>query len=109
MDPNQNTPEKIIRIGGREFRLYRYLDESLGEELINYPDFQKSPAYTDDGRPFVLAVQECCPDRKSDDPENSDPGDCSGCAWFYLEKPADAIGLCMCDKRRRGPARSLDP
>ena len=105
-DIRKKSHEKVLHIGGREFRLYRYFDESLGEELINYPDFQKTPEFTNNGRPFVMAIQECCPMAKSDDPEHPDPGDCSGCAWLYLELPADAIGICMCDERRREPKRS---
>ena len=96
----RKEPDRIVRMGGREFRLYKYYDDSLGEELINYPNFQENPEYTDDGRPFVMAIQECCPSGKSDDPENPDPGDCSGCVWLCLEASADAIGVCMCDARR---------
>ena len=97
----KKEPDKVIRAGGREFRLYRYFDESLGEELINYPDFLKAPEFTDVGRPFVLAIQECCPAGESDDPENPDPGDCSGCVWLHLEEQADVIGVCMCEALRR--------
>jgi len=110
MGPNQSKkPVKIIRTGGREFRLYRYFDETIGEELINYPDFQKNPEHTVEGRPFVMAIQECCPMGKSNDPEDPNPGDCSGCVWLYLEAPADAIGVCMCDGLKRGPKHSAEP
>ena len=93
----RKEPDRIIRTGGREFRLYKYYDDALGEELINYPNFQENPEYTDDGRPFVLAIQERCSAGRSNDPKNPDPGDCSGCIWLYLEAPTDTIGVCMCD------------
>ena len=89
-------------VRGREFRLYKYYDESLGEELIRYPDFQEEPEYDDDGRPFVLAVQESCEyGMDDDDPDDDDPGDCNGCAWFFSEEPHAPIGVCMCGELRR--------
>ena len=97
----RKEPDRIVRTGGCEFHLYKYYDDSLGEELINYPDFQENPEYTSDGRPFVLTIQECCPMGKSNDPKNPNPGDCSGCVWLCLEAPADAIGVCMCDALQR--------
>lgn len=97
----RKEPDKVVCVGGCEFRLYKYYDESLGEELINYPNFQEDPVYNDAGRPFVLTIQECCAEGKSGDPKNPTPGDCSGCVWLYLEAPADAIGMCMCEALRR--------
>lgn len=94
-------PDKIIRVGNREFRLYKYYDDMLGEELIDYPNFQEKPEYTDEGRPFVMAIQESCQYWKPYSSESSYPGDCSGCGWFYLEKDADAIGICMYEALKR--------
>ena len=96
-----SKPDKIIHTNGRTFHLFKYYDESLGEELIKYPDFRKTPEYTGEGRPFVMAAQECCPAGKSGDLENPNPGDCSGCVWLSLDMPADAIGVCMCDRMKR--------
>lgn len=101
MGSKKKEPDKVIWAGGREFRLYRYYDASLGEELINYPDFQKNPEYTAEGRPFTLAVQEGCPHGDSGDQTDPDPGDCSGCMWFAQASPGDAIGVCMCEARGR--------
>lgn len=97
----RKVPDRIIRVKGHEFDLYKYYDNSLGEELINYPNFQENPEYTDDGRPFVMAIQECCQLGEPIDPGNADICDCSGCKWFFLESPTDAIGVCMCDILRK--------
>jgi hypothetical protein len=95
------NPDKTILIKGHRFDLYKYYDNSLGEELINYPNFKENPEYTNDDRPFVMAIQECCPLGEPIDLNNSDLYDCSGCKWFFLESPTDAIGVCMCDVLRR--------
>lgn len=101
MRRKQKPPDGVIQAGGREFRLYKYFDKSLGEELLNLPNFQENPEYTAEGRPFALAVQESCEHGRDDNgPNNPDPGDCGGCVWFHREQPA-AIGVCMCDALRR--------
>jgi len=95
---SKKKPDEIIKVGGRIFNLFKYYDESLGEELLNFPDFNEGPEYTDEGRPFKLAVQESCQyGRDDDDPEDPDPGDCGGCKYFRKEQPYDPIGVCMCD------------
>ena len=99
MIPNKKEkPDYIINVGGREFQLYWYTDESSGELLLDLPNFLEDPIYTNEGRPFTLAVQESCNYGKDDDdPNDSDPGDCGGCGWFHREVPLAPIGICMCD------------
>ena len=99
----KREPDRICRAGGREFHLYKYFDEYFEEEMINYPNFDESPEYTVDGRPFVLGVQECCAHGKSGDPDNPNPWDCAGCIWLCLDNPDEPIGVCMCDERRHEP------
>ncbi len=103
MRKEQKSPDRIIRVGGKEFQLYNYYDESLKEELLNLPDFHERPEYTREGRPFALAVQESCEyGRDDNDKNNPDPGDCGGCAFFRREgTPGDAIGICTCDELKR--------
>ena len=100
--PEKTAPGDIIRAGGREFRLQRVYDESSGEYLLDYPDFEENPEYTDDGRPFTLLVRESCRYVQSVDPNDPDPGNCGGCILFRWERaPNDAIGVCMCEPLRR--------
>ena len=49
-----NKPGRIIRAGGCEFHLFKYIDEYDGQEIIDLPRFYENPEYTDEGRPFVL-------------------------------------------------------
>lgn len=92
----------VYRAGGREFCVYMEYDEQLDESYPAYPDFEKHPEYTVDGRPFATAVQESCPYCKTGVPEEPPPSDCGSCVWFYREGTSyDIIGICMCDARRR--------
>jgi hypothetical protein len=95
-----NKPGCVVRLGGCEFHLFKYLDDDPKQEFTDLPRFDGTPEYTDEGRPFVLPVGEACPLCKSNDPEDPDPGDCRSCVWCYTEKPADYIGVCMCDERK---------
>jgi len=103
----KKLPDVICRAGDREFRLYRYYDQSLGLELVNYPNFQEHPLYTAEGRPFALAVQESCVYGRDDrDAQDRDPGDCGGCTWFYRQETYSPIGVCMCEAHKRQPDES---
>ena len=98
---DNEKPDKVINVCGREFRLFKYYDDVLEKKLLNLPDFAEYPEYTDDGNPFVLAIEESCQNWKPYAVNDSAPGDCSGCGWFYLEHPTDSIGVCMCVSLKR--------
>jgi len=101
----RNKPDEIVRAGGREFPLFKYRDEFDGKFLLDLPDFDKNPEFTDEGRPFTLHVQDSCPHARSRDPDDpddpDDPGDCGGCVWFHRDEPYAPIGVCMCDEMKR--------
>jgi hypothetical protein len=102
MIPEQKQLYKIYRAGGRSFAVYLEFDEQLQESYPAYPDFEKHPEYTGEGRPFATAEQESCPHCKPKAPGAPPPGDCGGCGWFRREQtPCDPIGVCVCDARRR--------
>jgi hypothetical protein len=102
MRSRQKQPYRICRAGGRSFPIYLEYDERLQESYPAYPDFEKHPEYTGEGRPFATAEQESCPDAKPNAPEKPPPGDCGGCGWFFREQtPYDPIGICMCDSNRK--------
>jgi len=100
--PEQKQPGKICRVGGREFWIFREYDDLVENDVFIYPDFEEYPEFTDEGRPFVTAAQECCRHSKSADTEDSSPGGCGGCGdcvWFRRdETPYDMIGVCMNDE-----------
>lgn len=102
MRSGQKPPHRICRAGGRSFHIYLEYDEQLQESYPAYPDFEKQPEYTDEGRPFATAQQESCPYRKPSAAAKPLPDDCGGCGWFFREQtPYDPIGICMCDALRR--------
>jgi hypothetical protein len=99
----EKQPYKVYRAGGREFPVYLEYDGHLDENYPAYPDFEKRPEYTGDGRPFATSAQESCPYVKSKALGEPTPGDCGGCGFFCREEtPCDPIGVCMCEARRLG-------
>ena len=91
---------RVIRTFGHEFALcYGYYDERerdsrYGELLPIYPDFHASPQYTEDGYPFVTAMQDACEHFTGDDPEDG----CHGCAHYRHGE--EFLGICCHDGRR---------
>lgn len=83
---------------GKRFVIYYgYYDECERQSQYNepipiLPDFIQSPEYTDEGYPFVTAIQDACGSFKG---INSEDG-CYGCK--YYKAGTDLIGIC---KRRK--------
>lgn len=102
MSEAKKEPDKIIRAGGKEFRLYREYDAQAGVYTLIYPEFAESPEYTAAGHPFTTAEREGCPHYKPPDggPESDD---CGGCTYFYREEAYAIIGVCLCGENRRAP------
>ena len=99
---------KRLTLHGKTFELrYGYYEEferesEFGEPIPIYPDFIKSPMYTDEGYPFVTQMQEACEwseNRKMPD------ACCADCTYFRHED--ELIGLCDCEKRRRAVSPSI--
>jgi hypothetical protein len=102
MGYEQKRLYKVYRAGGRSFPVYIEYDGQLDESHPVYPDFEKQPEYTGEGRPFATAEQNSCPHCKPGAPGKPPPGDCGGCGWFYRERtPYDPIGVCMCEEFMR--------
>lgn len=98
--PKEGDLYKEIIINGKTFRLlYGYYEDferhsQYNEPIPIYPDFIKHPIYTDDGVPFVTAMQDVC--REYDGKRKGDS--CSDC--IYFQKSEDLFGLCKCSSRR---------
>lgn len=91
---------KVIKVFGKTFELfYGYYDESdryskYASLMEIYPDLKKNPVYTDDGVPFVTAIQEVCEHyQKVRDTSNR----CIDCK--YYKKGEELFGLCTCSAR----------
>lgn len=101
MNRNEKKLHEILRVGGREFKIYVEYDESLGEAQPNYPDFSATPEYTDEGRPFARSISSACRYWKPYDLDSTTIGGCGACGWLYLESENDRIGICMCESLKQ--------
>jgi len=96
-------PSRVIHVGNCEFHLFKYYDESIGQEVLDLPRFVEDPHFTDEGRPFASIGQEPCPHGKSGYPDDPELNECCDCILFCSKKPADYIGVCMCEERKQKP------
>ncbi len=101
--PKEGDLYKTVTIAGKTFELYygyyedfeRHAEDS--EPMPIYPDFKKNPSYTDDGAPFVTAMQDPC-----EHYEGRKKGDsCLECKHFKACK--ELFGLCTCESNQRSP------
>ena len=89
---------KEIRLYGKTFRIrYGYYDEidrtgKYNDPIPIFPDFISSPVYTEDGYPFVTAIQDTCVCFRG---TSRDDG-CYGCR--YYEQGDELIGVCRHSK-----------
>ena len=65
------------------------------EPVPIYPDFRKTPLYTNEGYPFVTKMQELCENGSS----RFEDGCCADCP-YYLHGD-EMIGICSCKANRR--------
>ena len=91
-------PDRICRVGSREFLLYREYDEFAQRQIINYPDFIEHPEYTADGRPYTLALRDDCEHFVLATQEDEPYIECRACKWYRgSEEPQGFIGICLCE------------
>lgn len=93
---------RVIHAHGKSFEIYYgYYDDKdrqnpNSEPMEMYPSFKESPIYTDEGIPFVTAMQTPCHsfmgEREGDDT-------CYQCA--YYKGCEELLGICLCPSRRR--------
>lgn len=104
MKEKEKHLHKVYQVEDHSFPVYREYDSQMDESYPVFPDFEKCPEYTAEGRPFATAVQDSCPYAKARVPGEETPGDCSDCKWFFREHtPYDPIGICMNERFKRSP------
>ena len=92
---------RALTVFGRQFELrYGYYDETdrrgkYAEPVPIYPDFQSSPQYDGEGRPFVMAMQDACPHYAGRDLESG----CQSCRHY--RRGEELIGLCSCPRNKK--------
>lgn len=86
---------KVITVYGKTFEIYYgYYEESdrhsrYAKPIEVFPDFLKKPVYTEEGIPFVTAIQPPCEYFK----KVKDVNDCCGDCAFY-KQGEEWIGIC---------------
>ncbi len=99
--PMEGDIYKVISLHGKEFTIrYGYYADYERENHKNdpipiYPDFEKTPVYTDEGYPFVTQIQDLCPHGESLQKEAF----CIDCPHFNHGE--ELIGICKNHKRKR--------
>lgn len=97
MPPKEGDLFKVIHLHGTTFEIrYGFYEECdrhnrFAEPMEIYPDFIKRPQHTDDGVPFVTAIQTPCPHFTGNKDENSS---CEECA--YYQHGDELLGICTC-------------
>ncbi len=100
--PKEGDLFKIIEIHGKRFEIrYGFYEESdrqskFAEPIEIYPDFIKEPQYTDEGVPFVTAIQMPCGHFGGKRDENSTCEECS----FY-QHCEELLGICICPENKK--------
>ncbi len=102
LQPNTSPPKegdlfKIIQIHGKTFEIrYGFYEEcdrhnQFAEPIEIYPDFIRHPQHTDDGIPFITAIQTPCIHFSGKKNANSTCEECS-----YYQHCEELLGLCTC-------------
>lgn len=99
--PKEGDLYKEVTVGGKTFRLlYGYYEDYERESRFNdpipiYPDFIKNPLFTDEGIPFVTAMQDICLHYEGKQ-------ECDSCAdCIHFQKGEELFGLCGCFENKR--------
>ena len=99
--PNEGELYKVINVYGKTFEIYYgyYEDKDrfskYAEPIEVYPNFIQNPQYTDEGVPFVTAIQTPCEHFYKVKDINDCCGDCA-----YFKRGEELIGLCVCKNRK---------
>lgn len=92
---------KEVTVGGKTFCLlygyYEPFERECGhnEPIPLYPDFIRNPLYTEEGVPFVTAMQDICSHYIGK--ENGDS--CAECGFYLRDK--ELFGFCGCGENRQ--------
>jgi len=101
-NPKEGDLFKVIQLHGNTFEIkYGFYEESdrhcrNAEPVAIYPDFIRQPRHTQDGFPFVTAMQLPCPHFEGQLDENSGCEDCA--AYCHGE---ELLGICTCPHNRQ--------
>ncbi len=86
--------KRCFRLDGDLVEVDFHFDGKLGKFFGNYPDFESSPRFTVNGRPWVNATFSECPHA------SGDFDDCGSCNYFIRELQGDLIGICAYPQKK---------
>ena len=95
--PREGDLYKTVHTFGKSFELrYGYYDEIDRESLwcepaIIYPDFLRTPIYTEEGEPFVTMMQDACIHFQGNSKRTED-STCADCRYF--RQGEEWFGIC---------------
>lgn len=107
LQPNISPPRegdlfKVIHLHGRTFEIrYGFYEEcdrnnQFAEPMEIYPDFLREPQHTDDGIPFITAIQSPCDHFVGNKDANSTCEDCA-----HYRHGEELLGICTCPMNRK--------
>lgn len=82
------TKIRIVSLDQDTFELKYIYNEELEKYFGEYPDFNETPRYTPNGKPWVNVTDEDCPYCEGE------YGDCGSCPYLLKEQEKDLIGIC---------------
>lgn len=100
--PKEGELFKIIQLHGKTFEIrYGFYEECdrhnpYAEPVEIYPDFIKQPQYTQEGCPFITAIQTPCKNFQGKKDENST---CEECVFYrHCE---ELLAICACPENKQ--------
>lgn len=99
--PREGDLFKVIHLYGRTFEIrYGFYEEcdrhnQFAEPVEIYPDFFCAPQYTDEGIPFITAIQSPCTHFVGNRDANSTCEDCN-----HYRHGEELLGTCACPQNR---------
>ncbi len=98
--PKEGDLYKTVTVFGKSFELrYGYYEEferRYNEPMPIYPDFLRTPVYTDDGAPFVTQMQDACTHYRGSAVKDRD---CAGCRHYLHGE--EFLGICACPENKK--------
>ena len=92
---------KQYKIEGAILDIPMHWDEHSQKYLEDYSLLIENPAYTQEGRPILLTIEDAC---RYSEPADDDPSsiDCGSCR-YYRQISGTLLGVCHNGKMRSGP------
>ncbi len=81
---------QTFHLDGIQVKIKFTFDSETNMYIGDYPDFEETPLYSQNGHPVVTSVRDNCPHHSS----GGKFADCGSCKFFTPESKNDLIGFC---------------